>query len=401
MRNRTLLILFLAAVLCFTGCANNTNNSNSDLDIWCGVSGDTQELLVTGREMTVVLNKDGAANLSSQTNEFVPASEFGDQFKDFDAEMGGFKRLYGTYKTEGGNLVLLLENLNFTCLAVRGKDADAFKEAYIAYRKTETPAEADAIEAAFGKGYAMSKSDGTQTLQFHYSNKELQILTIQNHNTEGILVSESVMNEDGSYTNTFYYEDGKIREVREYNSDDRCTKKTAYLTDGSVEYVETNVADGNGNATIIRKDAAGNVLLLEEHIKVEYESGNRTIQRRTEKGVVVYSNVCEERSNGLTVRVIDEIQGDVVCHTFEVHNEISGIEEFYQYKQTEADKLTAYQCSRYYGEESDLRYRSVTYNMDTEVFSLIARYADGGENHNEIPASDYIHGEWENHSDYE
>lgn len=400
---KNLLIIFLVAVLCLTGCTTTPSTSesaNTPADLWQGVAADTLELSVSDRaEWTVVLNKDGTASLSALQKEYQSAADYGDRFQDYDAEMGGFGRYYGTFQTEGENVVLTLNDQTYYCLVVRGKDAEAFKEAYIALQREEKFTNIEQIEAAFGKGYAPEEADGTLKVTFHFDGNALQVLTTQNYDEDGRLFGETVMREDRSYTNKTYYEDGNLEVVREYTADDTLTKETKYHPDGSVEYIEQHMIIDENTRTTTRTDADGNVLYLEEDIQEEYDGGKRTIHRRTENGVITYCDTVDEKDNGMSVWTFDEISGNQVTQRVHVSGGSLG-DEYDLNKVTRDGKLTEYSCQRYYPETEAVRRRSISYNSETNIFELITDYRDGARNWNEIPASDYVHGDWEDPSDY-
>lgn len=396
---KSLLSLILILALFITGCAAPQGSGNGSNNIWTGVSGDTVEVTVDAFKMIIILNKDGSCSLSSIASNYMPATDYGDDFREFYAEMAGLLRFYGTYKAESGQIVMTLDNLEHYCLAVRGQDADAFKEAYLNYCETETPATYEYVKAAFEKGYTRSESEGTQTVTCKYESNVLTLLKIQNHDTAGVLVEESVINEDNSYVTTEYYADGTVNEVREYDTNNDLIMQTVYNSDGSLAYTEETTRSTNLKTTV-RKDADGNVLMLHEHNTEFYDSGKRTTQRQTENGVVVFNQILDERNNGMTVLINETVEGDVVSYSIDVTGGI-GDSEFYLYRQTEAGKLTVYQCSRYFPETEDIRYRSLRYNAETEIYELHTRSADGGENWTEIPASEYVPSDWEDPTDYQ
>lgn len=397
---KTLFILFLTLALCLSGCssqASTTDNADTptgQIDIWQGVSGDSQELTLTEKNAVALIRKDGSADLVMLRNDYIPAAQYGEQFAGYDAEMAYLTCYYGTYAIKGDNFILTMDATTYRRYDLRGADAEAFKQAYIDYQKQENPGEyADKIIEAFGKGIVTSQDDGTQTMDCTLNGQALKLLTIKYHSKDGILLSDTIMHDDGSYTSTTYFEDGTVSEVREYTSENTIVQKTVYTTGGDVEYIEKTTRDGQGNITTTRTDSNGNVIYLQESIKEKYDGGERVIQRRTENGIVTYCDITDQKDNGLTIWTFDEISGELVTHSMHITGGISEY-EFSLHKVTNTGTLTEYQCQRYFA-EGDVHFRHVSYISDQDVFEVTTQYRDGATNWDAIPAADYVHGEWE------
>ncbi|MBE6948047.1 MAG: hypothetical protein E7454_07365 [Ruminococcaceae bacterium] len=396
MKKLTALFLVLTLLLGLVACSGTPENTENSLDIWQGVTGDTLELKVSGQDMVATLHKDGSVVLAGalEEDDYREAADFNERYQEYEAQLAYTNCYYGTYKAENGQIVLSCGAATFRRIIVKGKDAEAFKEAFIADKKAEDPSMDGKVDEVFDKGIVVSSDEGTQTIKGTLAGKELKLQSVQVHTKDGKLQSESVMRDDGSYTNTLYTDDGK--EIREYNADNVCVQKTLYGSDDAIIYVEKTVSDEEGNSTTTRTDASGNVTYKQERLTEEYDGGKRVIQRRTENGVVTWSDIVDAEDDGLSIWTYYELSGETEINSVSVTGGVND-NEFSSHKVTNNGVLTEYQCHRYYA-EGDVYYRQVTYVSDADVFAIRTQFRDGGENDAEIPAADYIHGEWERYS---
>lgn len=147
---KTFLIFLLIFLFCFSACVDGAQNpadtdansgtadSNADggkekeFDLWAGVEGDVRELSIelNGSSMTAVLNKDETGRLDVLSSEGY-TSVSADGYSDFDAEIATFSTIYGSYVVEENQIVVTCDAHVSYRIDVRGKDAEAFKSAYI------------------------------------------------------------------------------------------------------------------------------------------------------------------------------------------------------------------------------------------------------------------------------
>lgn len=400
-----LIALSLLLALCVTGCQNvsvdqgttdvtkdNANDVSAE-EFWAGVEGDTQQFKWSlADNITVELKKDGSMSTYCLADAYHTAEDLG--FGEYDAEMAVYMYTYGTYQVENGKIVMTLNDTKYMRAEIRGKDATAFKEAYLAYLKAETPSQSDDLDKLFGDGYPRGEeSEDKQIITCVRVEEFLKPQVAKMVDKNGVLLSESVYADDHSHVDTEYAENGTITRVSEYDSEDTLIKRTQYDDNGNLQYVQTSATDANGMKVTARVDAQGNEIYREEYLKTQVGNVEKITRRIVENGVQVSYEENEHRENGLQIRYTMCLEGDEVVESKTVEGGI-GEFEYYMYQRTLDGVVTYYTCQRYFDRE-DVAHIYVEYSADTGIYSLRTRDAFANQTEQEIPASEYVRGDWE------
>lgn len=411
MKNKLIVLLLLIAV-CVTGCTTGSEESvatttadqttqnppHSDApvdptDPWAGVDGDSVELQFTVSDQIFAgLKKDGTASMYYMAEPYITAKDFG--FEEYDAEMGAYVYYYGTHKTENGNIVISVNNTMYLRYDVRGKDAQAFQNAYASYIKSENPNQADLVDKVFETGYPRWGEDKDSNIYVcTYTDGKLMPLNMKNIDENGVLLTETVYDDDGSYVTTNYTEDGAVDSVCEYTKEGELARQTKYNKDGKVEYVQTTLTNSKGVKVTTRVDGEGKEFYRHEQSKTQVSTGEKTVNKIFENGVQTSYEEIETRKNGLRVIYTITQEGDQKIERKDVDGGIGG-NEYSMEKRTKNGVLTFYRCHRYLDKDG-VHYFSVEYNAATDVYEELIRYTDGSEENREVPGDEYVRVDWE------
>ena len=402
---KSLIALCLLSALCITGCndastkqdtttpAGAVTTTTPEKDLWADAEGDTLQFKWSLAEyITIELKKDGSASTYYLAEDYCTAKDLG--FEEYDAEMGVYIYSYGTYQVENGKIVLKINDTDYMRAEIRGKDAKAFKETYIAYLKAETPSQSDDLDKLFGDGYVRwGESEDTQIITCTRAEDVLKPEVAKMVDKNGVLQTEAVYAEDNSHVDTDYTKNGTIECVREYDSEDTLIKRTQYDDNGKLEYVQTRTENANGTVIVSRVDGQGTEIYREEHSTITMGSVKKTTTKIVENGIQTSYEEIEYRENGLEIRYNMSLQGEDVVEYKVVEGGI-GDPEYYMYKQTQGGAITYYTCQRYL-DQDDPAFVSVEYDVSNAVYRLRERFRDGRETEIEVPDSEYVRRDWE------
>lgn len=416
---KTFLIFLLIFLFCFSACVDGAQNpadtdansgtadSNADggkekeFDLWAGVEGDVRELSIelNGSSMTAVLNKDETGRLDVLSSEGY-TSVSADGYSDFDAEIATFSTIYGSYVVEENQIVVTCDAHVSYRIDVRGKDAEAFKSAYIEDMGEE-------YQDLFDKGMVMEEATGTYAVVLFVDGDACRIHTFTKYREDGNREEEMIVAEDGSWTETNYYENGVVSVVSEYSSEGDSVKRTSYNDDGSINFVSAYEYSEEGYVKTTT-DANGSIIsVFEKKDETLEDNYYLRTEKTTEQGVMTMLEIYEWYENEQGGMVIPNRYRETVTGN-EKHIFIEmgrGDDWNYTYILEKAyvdDVITEYICRKFFEvkEVGDLYEMRVEYMSEMDSYSVMEYYYDGGgynpkDNGENIPASEYVHADWE------
>ena len=369
---------------------NDGTSSETPKDLWSGVDGDSLTFSLNFiDELVTTINRDGSCIVNSVLSDYVNVADI--DFPGLDAEVAVYYTYYGNYKIENDYIAVNCDAQAYYRMAVRGKDAEAFKTAFL---ENSLSAEYKDI---FDKGIIRYEETGTILVSFTADPENCRLLKSSSLDKDGKLTSDIVANQDGSYIETLYHPNGNKSLVSEYTADGECPKSTSYNEDGSLEYVETSQGDQYHN-TSTRVDVNGNIIQVDEYIQEELED-SQCITMKTTKTDYVDLWIRQTFHDGS----LYEYTGVVDGNEFREHISLSPDGHnttYYMSKYTVDGVVAEYHCFQSFMniEVGDLRSRSITYDVYTDTYVLQEEYYDpsGGTAHEtEIPAAEYTLAEWE------
>ena len=403
-----IFVMLLVIAICCAACGENastngagttggagapTGTVGSTLDLWAGVAGDSQQFPVElwEREMTLTIYRDGTMKIDSRQSEYMTAESLG--YAGLEAEMAGFLTYYGSYRAEKDQLLLSCEAQDYRRLDVRGKDAEALKKAY-----SESNLGAG-YEDIFDKGVVANTVPGTMQIVVSFRDDALMMAKLSQFDEAGNLQTLLEVRADGATVETSYYENGAVELIWECAPDGTTVKRTAYLQDGTLSYVE-EITNEDGWSVTTRTDGSGNVIRQEKYCREEQEGFERTTNIVVEQGVETYVSIIESHDDGIENSYYKTVNGNEVVLNISISRD-GGYNPLYSYYHRTVDGQTVeYSCFRqfYDIEPGDLRVERVELIADMDCYRITREYYDpinGRWEEYEVAASAFEHFDWE------